>query len=514
MSDTAHHNTQAFPTDQTSQKDASSPVATVTDLKIAVPDGPVLLQTVSAAFHAGRITALTGASGSGKTTLLRALIGHIPPGAALSGGTLDVLGHHTPTLPPKQLRNLRRSRVAYVGQDPGSALNPRMKVRQLVAEVARDRSDATVLGLLRECRLPVDDGLPERHPTALSGGQQRRVAIARALARTPDVLLLDEPTAGLDAALRDEIATLLRDLAATRGLAVVMATHDPDLVRSYADDVIQLSSPPFRSPPAQKRPTPPTPLTPATRENTRNGLQARSVGVAFRHRGGRHLALDAIDFTAPAGSATGIVGPSGSGKTTLLRVLAGLHPPDTGHLTLDGRSLAHTARRRTREDQRRIQFVPQNPLAALNPSHTVAAALARPLRLHAGLSRTAIPGRIAELLKQVELPGDFAGRYPAELSGGQRQRVSIARALAAAPDVLLCDEITSALDPATATAVMNLLTQLRTEHAMTIAMVSHELHLIAAYTDTVHILDAGRLRDHGPTTALMAIPAWARHVGG
>ncbi|RSS51103.1 ATP-binding cassette domain-containing protein, partial [Streptomyces sp. WAC06614] len=192
--------------------------------------------------RAGRVTALTGASGSGKTTLLRALVGHLPPGAVITGGTLDVLGHHPPTLRPDLLRQLRRSRVAYVGQDPGSALNPRMKVRRLVAELAPDRSDSTVLGLLRECRLPVDDGLPDRRPTALSGGQQRRVALARALARTPDVLLLDEPTAGLDTAVRDEIAALLRSLAAGRRLAVVMASHDQDLVDSCADHVVRLTA--------------------------------------------------------------------------------------------------------------------------------------------------------------------------------------------------------------------------------------------------------------------------------
>lgn len=512
MSDTARQaESRAARDDSAPETEADTPSAlvTVTDLEIGIPDGAVLLQPTSVRIRAGRVTALTGTSGSGKTTLLRALIGHLPPGAAVTGGTLDVLGHHPPALDPEQLRQLRRSRIAYVGQDPGSALNPRMKIRRLVAEMASDRSDAAILGLLRECRLPVDDGLPDRRPTAISGGQQRRVALARALARTPDILLLDEPTAGLDGALRDEIAELLRDLAASRGIAIVMATHDPALVSSCADQTVRLTPARARSFPAPRTPAPSPPVRPARPGVVREagqGLTAHAVSVTFRHHGGRHQALDAVDFTASPASATGIVGPSGSGKTTLLRVLAGLHPANTGRLELDGRPLAPLARKRTREDQRRIQLVPQNPLAALNPTRTVGAALARPLHLHGDLSRTDLPGRVAELLRQVELPADYADRYPAELSGGQRQRVSIARALAAGPDILLCDEITSALDPDTATAVMELLTRLRAEHALSVIMVSHELHLISAYTDTVHILESGTLTRHGPTSELLPTP--------
>jgi peptide/nickel transport system ATP-binding protein len=378
-----------------------------------------------------------------------------------------------------------------------------MKVRGIVAETATDPSEAAVLGLLRECRLPVDDGLPDRRPTAISGGQQRRVALARALARTPEILLLDEPTAGLDSALRDEIAELLRDLATSRGLAVVMACHDLELVKACADHVVHLTAPRPAKVPSQRTAAPDAVAAAPVAKADGEGLLARGIGVAFAHRTGRHQALDAVDFSAAPGTATGIVGPSGSGKTTLLRVLAGLHPADSGRLTLDGHPLAPTARKRRREHHRRIQLVPQNPLDALNPSRSVGDALARPLRLHSGLPRRRIAGRVGELLRQVELPAGFAARHPGELSGGQRQRVSIARALATDPGYLLCDEITSALDPDTAVTIMELLARLRTERGLTVVMVSHELHLIAAYTDTVHLLDTGRLTAHGPTARLV-----------
>ncbi|MBZ6472273.1 ABC transporter ATP-binding protein [Streptomyces griseocarneus] len=488
-------------------------MVSVTDLEIRLAGGPVLLAGAGLALRRGRITALTGPSGAGKSTLLRALIGDLPAGAHVSAGRIEVLGHDVLTLSPERLRHLRRHRVAYVGQDPGSALDPRMRVRRLVAETAVDPSPRTVRNLLAECRLPVGDGLPDRRPGTLSGGQQRRVALARALARRPDVLLLDEPTAGLDTALRDEISDLLRLLATTRDMAVVLACHDPDLVARCADEVVELGKAIRPAP----RPAPRPAAVPKARpvragagaeagtggDPPGTGLAAHGLEVRFTRRGHPHRALAGVDFAAAPGSATGIVGPSGSGKTTLLRVLAGLRSPDAGTLTLDGRPLPAPARKRGRTMQRRVQLVPQNPLGTLNPARTVGATLARPLRLHRIAAKEDIAGRVAELLDDVGLPADIARRRPHELSGGQRQRVSIARALACAPDVLLCDEVTSALDPGTATAVMELLTGLRAARRLTVVLVSHELHLVAAYTDTVHVLEAGRVTASGPTGHLM-----------
>ncbi|MFB6625603.1 ABC transporter ATP-binding protein [Streptomyces sp. NPDC056374] len=484
---------------QDSPSTPRQPVITVSGLEIRLPHGAVLLPPTSATVHAGEVTALMGASGSGKTTLLRALAGHLPPGAAITAGDLDVLGRDPHDLPDADLRTLRRTTVAHVGQDPGSALNPRMTVRRLVAELATDRNDSHIRALLAECRLPADTGIAERRPTALSGGQQRRVALARALARGPRILLLDEPTAGLDAALRDEIAHLLRHLAVSRNLAVVVATHDPRLATACADHTIVLSSTGPSPVPLPRASAAPPDAATATRE----GLTVAGVDAFFRTGRRQRTALTGATLTAEPGSACAVVGPSGSGKTTLLRVLAGLHPAHTGHLALDGQPLAARARRRTRQQQRRIQLVPQNPLDALNPRRTVAQQLARPLRLHTDLPEHAMAGRITELLSQVGLTAGHADRYPAELSGGQRQRVSIARALAAGPDILLCDEVTSALDADTATGVMDLLARLREAHGMTLVVVSHDHRLVAHYTDTVHALEAGQITGSGPAAGLL-----------
>lgn len=483
---------------------ADRPVVTATGLEIRLPDGPVLLPATSARIHAGQVTALMGASGSGKTTFLRALIGELPPGA-VADGTLDVLGHSPQRMAAAGLRALRRTAVAYVGQDPGSALNPRMTVRRLVAELATDPSEEKVREVLAECRLPLDTGIADRRPTALSGGQQRRVALARALARTPRILLLDEPTAGLDTAVGDDIALLLRRLAVGRDLAVVIATHDTRLADTCADHTIRLHREAAPAPAPAPRATVKRPAhTGAPATPVGDGITAHAVDACFRTGRDRRPVLTDVRFTAAAGSATGIIGPSGSGKTTLLRVLAGLHPTHTGRLSLDGHPLASHVRRRSREQQRRIQLVPQNPLAALNPRHTVGRHLSRPLRLDPDLPRHARAARVADLLALVDLTADHADNFPSELSGGQRQRVSIARALATGPDILLCDEVTSALDADTARGIMDLLTRLRTERGTTLVMVSHDHHLIAGYTDTVHVLDAGHITTTGPTTVLLA----------
>ncbi|MER7967712.1 ATP-binding cassette domain-containing protein [Streptomyces sp. NPDC096080] len=488
-----------------------APVVTATGLEVRLPDGSVLLPATTVRIHAGQVTALMGASGSGKTTLLRALVGHLPAGATATGA-LDVLGRTPYLLPAAELRALRRTAVALVGQDPGSALDPRMTVRRLVAELAPESGEKAVLSgekavldLLAECRLPVDTGIAGRRPTALSGGQQRRVALARALARAPRILLLDEPTAGLDTTVRDEIAHLLRHLADRRDLAVVVATHDPHLARTCADHIVRLTPEPAAVPRVRATARA-VPATAADRGPDAPGLTAQVRDAFFPGDRRRQPVLHDVEFSAPPGTATALVGPSGSGKTTLLRVLAGLHPAHTGRLTLDGRPLAARVQRRTREQQRRVQLVPQNPLAALNPRRTVGRQLARPLRLRSGQAGSGHPERVAELLARVGLPADHADRYPAQLSGGERQRVSIARALAAGPDVLLCDEVTSALDTETAEGIMDLLTRLRAEHRMSLVLVSHEPDLVARHTDTVHVLDDGRLLRGGPGAALLGHP--------
>jgi peptide/nickel transport system ATP-binding protein len=451
----------------------------VDGLVVADPAGRRVLDGAGLRIDAGQVVALVGPSGAGKTTLLRAVTGGLPSGLRREAGTVHVLGRSLTEASAAEVRELRRRYVAFVGQDPGSRLNPRMRVRQLVGELAVETSLTAVLA---EVHLPAD--LLGRRPGELSGGQQRRVAVARALARRPRVLLLDEPTAGLDTALRDAMAVLLRDLARRRGLAIALCCHDLDLVERVADRVVSLRPRSRARCPAPRRPVPvpgPDVLTARVSAHVRSGPVLTDVGLAVAR-----------------GGAVAVVGPSGAGKTTLARALVGLHRRTAGSLVLGGTPLPLALGRRTRDQRRRIQLVPQDPLGALNPSRTVGATLARPLRLHRRR------GDVVDLLGQVGLPASFTGRYPHELSGGQRQRVSIARALAAEPDVLLCDEVTSALDPGTAASVMDLLAALRAERGLGLVVISHDLRLVAAYTDTVVVLEEGRVVRTGPSAALPA----------
>jgi peptide/nickel transport system ATP-binding protein len=505
-----------------------TPAVTVTGLTVAASDGRLLLRDADLTLRPGRLVALTGPSGAGKTTLLRAVTGLLPPGTSRTAGHIDVLGHDVHALGDRELRTLRGTRLAYVGQDPGSGLNPRMRVRGLVRELAADRSAQAVTALLAEVHLPDDGRFAARRPGALSGGQQRRVALARALARRPDVLLLDEPTAGLHPELRDDIGTLLSHLAREHHLAIAFSCHDPAVVERFADEAVALTAPlpgprrnlgardrermrgpeeagdPSRTAEggraadpdviadsAQEAPTESTPL-----------LEVRDLHAHFRGV----PALTDVGFAVAAGSATGIVGVSGSGKTTLVRTVVGLHRSTSGTIHRAGAPLSTGLRGRTREQRRAVQLVTQNPLGALNPSRTIGAAVGRPLRLHRRCAGGEIHERVADLLEQVGLPPEYADRHPHELSGGQRQRVAIARALAADPDVLICDEITSALDADTGRAIMDLLTGLRERRGTTLVLISHDLPLIADRTDTVTVLDAGHVVEAGRTGDVFTTP--------
>lgn len=504
----------------------------------------MLFGPVSFRSGAGSITALTGPSGSGKTTLMRALIGHLPGGTRATG-LAEVAGHSVLEMNPDARQQFRRDCVGYVGQDPGSALNPLMRVRSLLDEVALDRRDYVLVETLELVGLSAAH--LRRRPGELSGGQQRRVALARALVRRTPVLLLDEPLAGLHGALRTEIARLLTEIAAERSTAIVLSGHDTTVIHSIADTVVELPGaglpaalPPIRSgagagdttgdslrkaaapgvpeggaPDASgsalARPDPlrgdtadersaapavlAEPVVPISpdRGDVREVL-LRASGLTAAIDG--HEVLADIELELAAGEALAVVGPSGAGKTTLARVIAGLHRATAGELQLCGRALPLDPRKRTHPGANGIQLVTQNPLSALNPRRTVAQTLGRPLRRVGGVAKRELPQRITELLAAVDLPAELAHRYPRALSGGQRQRVALARALAAEPAVLICDEITSALDTATASAIMALLARVRAD-GTAVLLITHDLREVVEYCGHVLVLDHGRIVEAG-----------------
>lgn len=490
-------------------------VLDIDDLSISTSDGQEIARCAQLSAGRGRVIGLVGPSGSGKTTLLRGFTGALPVGCPGPGGRARVLGEEVLALGPEQLRQFRRDHVAFVGQDPGSRLNPRMRVGRMLAEAAgRRRFDPRPV--LSDVDLPED--VLRRRAVELSGGQQRRVALARALVRQPDLLLLDEPTAGLDAARRRMMRDLLRTRAEESGTTIVLACHDVSLVDKLADDVLhldledgeqdELAAQHGSSLSDENRAAGSSNDDGGNDDRTdrsdgdsapqRDVLRVNGLSAWTAPRRGRAILRD-IDLRLAAGEALAVVGVSGAGKTTLARAISGLHRSTSGDVRLGDRALPPRAERRGREQRRQVQLVPQDPLGTLNPSRTVGATLRRPLRTHKAASGGEHAERVGALLEDVGLSRDFADRYSHELSGGQRQRVAIARALAADPDVLVCDEVTSSLDAATAEGIMALLSELRREHDLALLLITHEMPLVAKHTSNVIVLDEGRTAESGRT---------------
>lgn len=473
-------------------------VLEIRDLSISTVDGHELARCEELTASKGNIVGFVGPSGSGKTTLLRSIVGALPNGVPQADGSLRVLGKEALALSPGELRAFRQHRIGFVGQDPAARLNPRMRVHRMLAEAAGHKHP-DVQQVLTDVGLPATTELMRRRAGELSGGQQRRVALARALIRQPELLLLDEPTAGLDTALREKLSELLRTQADRYGTTIVLACHDLSLIDKLANEVVDLDKSEQRasSRPRISQPAP-SPSGPELLQVT--GLSAWTDSRR------KHPILRDIDLSLPSRSALGVVGASGAGKTTLARAIVGLHKPVQGKINLGDDQLPLRAERRRRAQRRRIQLVPQDPLGTLNPSRTIGDTLNRPLRLHQQVPTHDLPTKVAGLLEAVGLSTEFAKRYPHELSGGQRQRVAIARALAAKPDVLVCDEITASLDTPTAEDIMELLTELRSELDLALMMISHEIPLVAEHTSTILVLDEGRTVETGPTSEVLQTP--------
>jgi peptide/nickel transport system ATP-binding protein len=471
--------------------------------------------------EAGETVGLVGPSGSGKTSVALAVLGHCRDGVTHAGGTVLLDGR--PML-PAPLPGVRGSVVGYVGQDPGASLNPFRTVGRSVGSVAA----------LERVGLPA--GLARRYPHQLSGGQQQRVALAIALARRPRLLVLDEPTSGLDLLAAAEVtAELLRLREA--GTALLWIGHDLSTLAEAADRLLVLAAGRLvEQGPAEEVLARPKSTTGralmSARQLQHGGRQAGEAGgvgrqshlhATRRHEGGHAatappalaasglaarypkgpLVLQGVDLEVRSGETLAVVGVSGVGKTTLARCLAGLHPPESGAVQLDRAVLAADVRRRTRAEKAAVQLVAQNPAEALHPRQTVHTALARPLRLLRGITRSAeARSEVERLLEAVGLDPDHAAALPTELSGGQRQRAALARALAARPRVLICDEVTSALDTVTQAAVLELLRGLE----LAVVLITHDPTVAAGVADRVLVLADGRVATEGPVATVLPPP--------
>ncbi len=566
----------------------------VTGLRVEIAArGTDIVDEVSFSIRSGEVLGLVGESGSGKTTVGLALLGHARRGARIAAGRITVSGQDILGASPQALRHLRGGLVAYIPQDPGTALNPALRLGEQLEEMLRvhvpdlesGALEARVRELLREVALPDDAAFRRRYPHQVSGGQQQRVALAMAFACRPRLVVLDEPTTGLDVTTQAHVLRTVRDLCAVHGVAALYVSHDLAVVAELAQQVAVMyagrliefgtAAEIFRAPrhPYTRRlllamPDPeglnaavglpghaPSPghrpegcvfaprcdlaseacrvMPPMTEASATHHVRcwhqdrvaetvqrphavsapAATGPVPLLSVNGLHASygsvrvLSNIAFDVAQGECVALVGQSGSGKTTLARSLAGLlHYGVAGDVRLNGEVLPTGVRERSAAARKAIQYVFQNPYASLNPRRTVGQIVSRPLRLFFQLSPDEVRARVAQMLQRVALNPRLIDRFPDQLSGGERQRVAIARALAAEPSVLICDEVTSALDVSVQAAVMTLLAELRVEMALGLLFVTHNLALVRSFADRVAVMNEGRIIELRPAAELFAAP--------
>ncbi|MBM7790130.1 ABC transporter ATP-binding protein [Tenggerimyces flavus] len=478
-------------------------LAEITDLVI-VPDdgtGAPVVDHVSLSVDEGEVVGVVGRSGSGKTTTALSLFGRVRPGLTMRTGRVRVAGAD----PFGRGSRAWRHTLSYLAQDPMSALNPARRVGALLAEMLRLRASSTAdaTRLLAAVDLPTGREFLRRRPWQVSGGQAQRVALALALAGSPRLLVLDEPTSGLDTIVAAEVrAVLARALAAT-GSAALLISHDARLVAELAHRSVRLEAGHIAEPGTSRTVLAERPPLAVPSIDSRPARLPQLVVEGLTATYARRTVVDGVSFTIPVGGCLALVGPSGSGKTTTARCLVGLHRSTVGSIRLAGQDLAPSLRARSHAQRRSTALVTQDPLGALNPKERVGTALRRPMR---DLNDLDAAAHTAALLAQVQLESVLSERLPGSLSGGERQRISIARALAADPELLVCDEITSGLDEDTATAVLDLLSELRRQRGLTVLLITHDLGVAARYADHVLVLSRGRAVELGPVLTVLRSP--------
>jgi peptide/nickel transport system ATP-binding protein len=484
----------------------------------------------------GEVLALIGESGSGKTTIALSLMGHARSGCRITGGSIRVGDTDVRSLSPQALTSLRGRKVAYIAQSAAAAFNPSRTIMDQVIESAlihglmgKRAAQAKAIELFRALALPEPETIGRRYPHQVSGGQLQRLMAAMALITDPELVILDEPTTALDVTTQIDVLQAFRRVIRQCGMTAVYVSHDLAVVAQMADRIVVLSDGEIREVGSTEQilhaPTHPytqslvaavTPVAvadspaPDARAAVAPLLEVRGLTAGYGRKGPKgtpaKVILNEVDLVIRRGQTVGVIGESGSGKTTLAKVIAGLVPTASGSLLLDGEPLAGELPRRSRDQFRRIQIVFQNADTALNPVHTVERTLARPLQFYHGIKGEAARRRVAELLELVRLPAALAQRHTGELSGGQKQRVNLARALAAEPDLILCDEVTSALDTVVGAAILELLRDLQKKLGVSYLFITHDIAKVRAISDEIVVLYAGHRVETGDRDALCAPP--------
>ncbi len=510
-------------------QDANNPQALLSVEHLNIQQAEqVLVADLNFQLHAGETVALVGESGSGKSVSSLALLGLLPSSLKIKGqallGQQDLL-----SLKTEQLRQIRGHKIAMIFQEPMTALNPLHRVEKIIGETlflqgwSKQKTRERIIELLKDVGIPDPEDKLRRYPHELSGGQRQRVMIAMALALDPEILIADEPTTALDVTLQAQILKLLKSLQQSRKMAMILISHDLNLVRRYADQVIVMNKGIVEE---QGSVTEifQHPKQAYTRDllnhdfgealhiaEAENLLSLNHVAVKFPIKQGLlnrvkdyFVAVEPLDLQLMQGESIGIVGESGSGKSSLALAISRLIKSD-GKIVLLGTDLNRCNEKQLRPLRAEFQIVFQDPFSSLNPRLNVEQTIGEGLGLKK-LSVTEISQRIDEALEKVELPISFRTRYPHELSGGQRQRVALARALVLRPKLLILDEPTSALDRTTQRAIVKLLRRLQQEHQISYLFISHDLQVVKALCQKVLVLRRAQVMEFQSTAQLFLNP--------
>lgn len=500
----------------------------VTDLLIEADIDGVwkpIVNSLSMSLERGEIIGLIGESGAGKSTFGLTALGYTKPGCRIVSGSIMLDGVDLTKMKEPQLREIRGDRVTYVAQSAAASFNPAHTLFEQFAESAVQHGKMTMadarqrsVELFRQLELPDPEHIGERYPHQVSGGQLQRAMTAMALGCDPDIIVFDEPTTALDVTTQIEVLGAIREAVKARNVAAIYITHDLAVVAQMADrimvlrygDLIEEGDARSMLSDPQHEYTRKLLNVRALRETRKchdeNNIQLSIENITASYVGPKKNVLEDINVNIVKGKTVAVVGESGSGKSTLARVITGLLPPSKGRIIFNGTELKPALKLRSKKDLQSIQMIYQIADIAMNPRHKIKKIIGRPLEFYLGMTGKQKDDRVLELLRLIEIPEEFADRYPGQLSGGEKQRICIARALAAEPELIICDEVTSALDQLVAKGILDLLLNLQKELGVSYLFITHDLATVKSIADEIVVMYQGKVVEQGSKTDILMPP--------